>query len=249
MEKCPNRSKTNCSQVMVWQIRWSYGISSFPTLATTMESCLPSGCHNYVDMVGDTLLGLIRTSGGGNWQLHLFAIWECFHGTLPVTDWIMRDICQHTILRWSTSRLTIHKFTNTSPMEDSLQHPDWPSTSYQHLSNGGFSATSRLTIHKLPTLIQWRILCNIQTDHPQVTNTYPMEDSLQHPDWPSTSYQHLSNGGFSATSRLTIHKLPTLIQWRILCNIQTDHPQVTNTYPMEDSLSSLLMTVHLVAFQ
>ena len=33
---------------------------------------------SYVDMVGDILLGLIRTSGGGNWQLHLFAIWEMF---------------------------------------------------------------------------------------------------------------------------------------------------------------------------
>ena len=29
---------------------------------------------SYVDMVGDILLRLIRTSGGGNWQLHMFAI-------------------------------------------------------------------------------------------------------------------------------------------------------------------------------
>ena len=29
-------------------------------------------------MVGDILLGLIRTSGGANWQLHLFAIGEMF---------------------------------------------------------------------------------------------------------------------------------------------------------------------------
>ena len=33
---------------------------------------------SYVDMDGDILPGLIRTSGGGNFQLHLFAIGEMF---------------------------------------------------------------------------------------------------------------------------------------------------------------------------
>ena len=119
VKKCPKQSLTNCSQVMVWQIRWSYGISSFPTFATTMKTHLPSGCHmltwlviSYLDWSEprERAIGNCTCLPSGQW----------FHDALPMTAWIMRDIYQHTIVRLSTSRPTIHKFTNTSPMEDYL---------------------------------------------------------------------------------------------------------------------------------
>ena len=115
--ECPNQSLTNYTQVMVWQSLWSYGINYFPPFATTMETCLPSGCQTwlvtyYLDWSArqEVAIGNCTCLPSGKYV----------HGTLPMTDWIMRDICQLTLLRWSTSRLTIHKFTNTSPMEGSL---------------------------------------------------------------------------------------------------------------------------------
>ena len=63
----------------------SYGLADSLILWNQFISCLRHDNGNrsafwisYVDMVGDILLRLIRTLGGGNWQLHLFAIGEMF---------------------------------------------------------------------------------------------------------------------------------------------------------------------------
>ena len=74
----------------------------------------PSFWMSYIDMVGDILLGLLRASREGNWQLHLCAM------ALPMIVSIMRDTFMLTLLRWPISRQTIHK-------------------NYEHFANGGFS--------------------------------------------------------------------------------------------------------------
>ena len=44
----------------------------------TMGPSLRTGCHNYVDMVGDLLLGLLRSSRQRDWALHMSTIPWCF---------------------------------------------------------------------------------------------------------------------------------------------------------------------------
>ena len=70
---------------------------------------------SYVDMDGDILLGLIRTSGGGNCQLHLFAIGEMFPWYFAYDRlnyaWYLPEYNPQMI----NLLIAIHKFTNTSP--------------------------------------------------------------------------------------------------------------------------------------
>ena len=77
LDKCPNRSLTNYSQLssdglaeslILWNQFLSYLRHDNGHLSTFWVS--------YVDMVGGILLRLIRTSGDDNWQLYLFAIGE-----------------------------------------------------------------------------------------------------------------------------------------------------------------------------
>ena len=77
---------------------------------------------SHVDMVGDILLRLIRTSGGANWQLYLFAIGEMFP----------------RYFAYEYDRLNYSCYLPASnPQMINLQ-TDHPQV-YQHFSNGGFS--------------------------------------------------------------------------------------------------------------
>ena len=106
-------SDSLADSLILWNLFLSYPRHDNRNLSTFWMS--------YVDMVGDILLGLIRTSGGGNWQLHLFAIWEMF-------PWY-----------FTYDRLNYARYLPAyNPQINNLQ-TDHPQV-YQHFSNGGLSA-------------------------------------------------------------------------------------------------------------
>ena len=81
---------------------------------------LPSFWMSYIDMVGDILLGLLRASREGNWQLHLCAI--------------------RRLIPWcfAYDRLNYARYLHAYFAEMTNLQTDHPQV-YEHFANGGFS--------------------------------------------------------------------------------------------------------------